>query len=149
LAHIDEQLAESDVWNNIDRAQALSKQAGAIRQTIEPWQTIRAQASDLGELMEIGDDAMTREFDEPIAAMETEFAALKKQLLFRGAYDSHNAIIKLSAGAGGTDAQDWTEILERMYLRWAEKSDMKVELIDRSVAEEAGIKSATYSVTGA
>ena len=73
---------------------------------------------------------------------------LKKDLLFRGEFDDHAAIIKINAGAGGTDAQDWAEMLERMYLRWAEKSDMTTELIERSSGEEAGIKSATYSVSG-
>lgn len=148
LAWIDAQLAESDVWNNLERAQLLSKQAASMRSSIEPWQTLRAQASDIAELMTIGDESMTREFDEQMSALEHELARLKKDLLFQGEYDDHAAIVKLSAGVGGTDAQDWCEMLERMYLRWGEKNDMKTELIERSPGEEAGIKSATYSFAG-
>ena len=148
LAHIDEQLAESDVWNNLERAQMLSKQAATMRAAIEPWQTLRLQVSDIIELMEIGDESMIREFTEQMDALDAEFARLKKDLLFRGKYDDHSAIVKLSAGVGGTDAQDWCEMLERMYLRWGEKSGFKTDLIERSPGEEAGIKSATYSFTG-
>lgn len=148
LAALDEQLADGDVWHNPTHAEALSKQAAALRSGIEPWQTLAAQAKDIDELMELGDESMAKEFTEQLAAFETEYARLKKDLLFNGQFDDHAAIVKLSAGAGGTDAQDWTEMLERMYLRWAEKSGMKTELIDRSTGEEAGIKSATYSVIG-
>lgn len=148
LAVIDEQLLASEVWNNVEYAQSLSKQAAALRAQIEPWQTLHSQVADIVELMSIGDDSMLPEFDEQIGAFETEFERLKKDLLFRGEYDDHAALVKLSAGAGGTDAQDWCEMLERMYLRWAEKSGMKTELLERSTGEEAGIKSATYSVSG-
>ncbi|HMR72783.1 MAG TPA: peptide chain release factor 2 [Candidatus Saccharibacteria bacterium] len=148
LAAIDAQLASSEVWNNVEHAQMLSKQSAALRGQIEPWQTLLAQAADIAELMAIGDDSMVREFEEQISAMEDTFHNLKKDMLFRDEYDGHAAIIKLSAGAGGTDAQDWCEMLERMYIRWAEKNNMKLELIERSTGEEAGIKSATYSVSG-
>lgn len=148
LADINGQLATSEVWNNVERAQNLSKQSANLRAQIEPWQTLLTQATDIAELMEIGDDSMINEFDEQVMAMEKELGRLKKDLLFKGKYDSHSVILKLSAGAGGTDAQDWCAMLERMYLRWAEKSGMKTELIERSTGEEAGIKNATYSVSG-
>lgn len=148
LAIIDEQLMASEVWNNVERAQGLSKQSASIKNQIGPWQTLRTQTADMAELMAIGDDTMLVEFEEQVVALEAEFARLKKELLFRGEYDDHAAILKLSSGAGGTDAQDWTEMLERMYLRWTEKNGMATELIERSVGEEAGIKNATYSVAG-
>lgn len=148
LAIIDEQLMASEVWNNVDRAQSLSKQAASLRAQIEPWQTLKAQVRDIEELMAIGDSDMLPEFEGQVSAFETEFERLKKDLLFQGEYDDHAAILKLSAGVGGTDAQDWCEMLERMYLRWAEKHGMKTELIERGTGEEAGIKNATYSVSG-
>lgn len=148
LAELDSQLADPDVWHNPDNAQTISKQAAALRSTIEPWQTLRAQAHDIAELMELGDDSLATEFDTQISAMESELARLKKDLLFDQPYDDHSAILKLSAGAGGTDAQDWAEMLERMYLRWGEKAGMKTEIIERSTGEEAGIKSSTISVSG-
>ncbi|MEO5690734.1 MAG: peptide chain release factor 2 [Candidatus Saccharimonadales bacterium] len=148
LTQIDEQLAESDVWNNLERAQMLSKQSASIRGQVEPWQTLAMQSRDIVELMEIGDDSMTREFTEQLDGLERDYNGLKKDLLFQGEFDDHNVILKLSAGAGGTDAQDWCEMLERMYLRWTEKAGMSIDLIERSMGEEAGIKNATYSVSG-
>lgn len=148
MAVIDEQLADSNVWANVERAQMLSKQSAVLRAQIEPWQILRAQVADLEELLELGDESMCVEISGQVAALQNEYERLRKDLLFQGEFDDHSAILKLSAGAGGTDAQDWTEMLERMYLRWCEKAGMKAELIERNTGEEAGIKSAMYSVSG-
>ena len=149
LAELDAQLAAPEVWNNPTRAQELSKQAAALRSAIEPWLTLQAQADDLVEFMDLDDDSLLAEFDGQISALEKEYERLRRDLLFDGEYDDHNAILRLSAGAGGTDAQDWTEMLERMYLRWAEKSGMSTTTIERSAGEEAGLKSTVIEVTGA
>ena len=148
LAVLDEQLADSNVWANVERAQMLTRQAASLRSQIEPWQILRSQISDIVELMDLGDDSMLVEFTEQLAALEAEYQERRKDLLFSGEYDDRAAILKLSAGAGGTDAQDWAEMLERMYLRWAEKHDMQTELVERSTGEEAGIKNATYIIRG-
>lgn len=148
LTELDNQLATSEIWLNPERATNLTKKAASLRSEIEPWQTLKAQADDIDELMEIGDSTMVEEFDHQITALETEFSQLKRQLMFDGEYDSRNVIMNLSAGAGGTDAQDWTEMLERMYLRWAEKNNIKTECVQRNSADEAGIKSATYVFSG-
>lgn len=148
LEALDDQLAEPDVWRNPAQAEQLSKQAASLRATIEPWQLLITQVADSAELLELGDESMLPELTEQIDHLVSEYERLKKDLLFQGEFDGHGAILKLSAGAGGTDAQDWTEMLERMYLRWAEKAGMKTELVERSTGEEAGIKSATYSVSG-
>ena len=145
---LEAQLSTSEIWNNPTNAQAKSKQLAALKNMVDPWTTLRAQTYDMEELMEIGDDSLLGEFEGQIIALEHEFAQLRKDLLFDGEYDDHNAIIRLSAGAGGTDAQDWTEMVERMYLRWAEKSGMSARLIERSAGEEAGIKSSVIEVTG-
>lgn len=148
LEAFDAELAEPDVWRDPAHAEKLSKQAGSLRQQIEPWQLLRMQVADSVELLELGDISMLPELTEQIDQLEVEYGRLKKDLLFRGEYDDHAVILKLSAGAGGTDAQDWTEMLERMYVRFAEKAGMKTELIERSAGDEAGIKSATYSLRG-
>lgn len=148
LAALDAQLAEADVWRDPVHAEQLSKQAAMLRQQLEPWQLLLTQAADSSELLELGDESMLPELTTQIKQLEYDFARLKKDLLFRGEFDNHAAILKLSSGAGGTDAQDWTEMLERMYLRWAEKHGYKTELIERSTADEAGIKNATYSLSG-
>ncbi|MGE5298580.1 MAG: peptide chain release factor 2 [Acidobacteriota bacterium] len=148
LAAIDAQLADSNVWANPEHAQVLSKQSAALKSQVEPWQILRSQVADLLELMELGDESLALEFEQQITACEVEYIDRRKELLFNGEFDNHAAIVKLSSGAGGTDAQDWTEMLERMYLRWAEKADMQVELVERSGGEEAGIKNATYILRG-
>lgn len=148
IAELETQLAQPEIWNNPSNAQAKSIQLAAIRAAVEPWLTLQAQTADMGELMELGDDSLVPEFEVQVAALEKEFEKLRKDLLFDGEYDDHNAIIRLSAGAGGTDAQDWTEMLERMYLRWAERAGMNASSIERSAGEEAGIKSTVIEVTG-
>ena len=148
LADLDKQLASPDVWSDSTTAEILSKQAASLRVQTEPWVELRMAVTDMNEMVELGDESLTDELVTQFDIASATFAALKKDLLFQGEYDDHNAIVKLSAGAGGTDAQDWTEMLERMYLRWAEKSDVKTELVERNSGEEAGIKSATYSFSG-
>ena len=149
LAQIDTQLADSNVWANPERAQVLSKQSAALRDQIEPWMTLKSQAHDIEELMALGDDSLLPEFDEQITAMEAQYASLRKALLFDGEYDDHNAILRITAGVGGTDAQDWAEMLERMYLRWAEKAGLDTATVERSTGEEAGIKTSVIEVRGA
>jgi peptide chain release factor 2 len=148
-AALEEELSAPEIWNNPAYAQEKSKQLAALNAMVAPWQTLKAQAADINELMALGDDSLLIEFEGQIYAMETEFAERKKELLFNGEYDDHNALIRLSAGVGGTDAQDFTEMLERMYLRWAEKAGLDAKLVERSAGEEAGIKSAVIEINGA
>ncbi|MEO5950225.1 MAG: peptide chain release factor 2 [Candidatus Saccharimonadales bacterium] len=145
---IETELSAPEIWNNPAYAQDKSKQLSALNSMTEPWITLKTQITDIMELIELGDDSLLPEFDVQIGALEAEFAARRKELLFNGEYDDHNAIIRLSAGAGGTDAQDWTQMLERMYLRWAEKSRLTSTLIERSNGEEAGIKSSVIEISG-
>lgn len=145
---LEGEMAAPEIWNNPSFAQEKSKQLAALQSMVEPWLTLRAQVADINELMDLGDDSLQTEFEGQVSAMERDFAERKKELLFSGSYDDHNAIIRLSAGAGGTDAQDWTEMLERMYLRWAEKAGMQTSIVERSAADEAGIKSSVIEITG-
>lgn len=149
LEALDAELAVPEIWNNPADAQAKSKQQAALANMVEPWRTLKAQVADLEELMELGDDSLAAEFDEQISALESELTERKKELLFSGSYDDHNAIVRISAGVGGTDAQDFAEMLERMYLRWAERADMDVTQDERSTGEEAGIKTSVFEVSGA
>lgn len=145
---LEGELAMPEIWNNPAHAQEMSKQHAALLGVVTPWQTLRAQAGDIVELMELGDESLLGEFEGQVSALENEFNERKKELLFNGIYDSHGAILRLSAGVGGTDAQDFTEMLERMYLRWGEKSNMQMSIVERSTGEEAGIKSVDIEVTG-
>ena len=148
LAVLDNELAVPEVWNDPSRAQAKSKQQAALGAMVQPWQTLRAQVEDILELMSLGDDSLLQEFERQIEALETEFAERKKELLFSGKYDDHNVIIRITAGVGGTDAQDFAEMLERMYLRWCERSGMTTVAVERSAGEEAGIKTSVFEIAG-
>jgi peptide chain release factor 2 len=145
---LEAELSAPEVWNNPNYAQDLSRQHAALQSMVQPWQTLRAQVADIHELMELGDDSMLAEFEGQVSAMEQEFAQRRKELLFSGEFDDHNAILRITSGAGGTDAQDWAEMCERMYLRWAEKSGLTTKAIERSAGEEAGIKTSVIEVTG-
>jgi len=148
ILELDAELANSEIWNNPNNAQNKSKQLAALSSIVNPWVTLQAQVNDIAELIEMGDSSLQKEFEVQISALEKEYDIRRKDLLFNGQYDDHNAIIRLSAGVGGTDAQDWTEMLERMYLRWAEKSGIKTEIIERSTSDEAGIKSSVIELSG-
>ncbi len=145
---LEKELALPEIWHNPSYAQEQSKKLAALNAAVDPWITLRSQLDDLHELMELGDDTLVPEFETQIQALEKEYDTLRKDLLFDGEFDDHNAILRLSAGVGGTDAQDWTEMLERMYLRWAEKSGMQTVVVERSTGEEAGLKSSVIEVSG-
>lgn len=145
---LEEDLARPEIWNNPTDAQEKSRQLAALHSMVEPWQTLRAQTADIVELMELGDDSLLKEFDGQVNALEKEFSERKKELLFNGEYDDHNVILRLSAGVGGLDAQDFAEMLERMYLRWAEKQGIETRQIERSSGDEAGLKTSVIEFVG-
>ncbi len=149
IVELEGELSTSEIWNNPTNAQDKSKHLAALSTMVEPWLTLKAQVKDIVELMQMGDDSMLAEFEGQVSALEKEYEVRRKELLFNSEYDDHNAILRLSAGVGGTDAQDWTEMLERMYLRWAEKSGMHTSVVERSTGEEAGIKSCVIEIIGA
>jgi peptide chain release factor 2 len=148
LTQLDEELNRPEIWNNPSYAQEKSKQQSAIAGMVEPWETLKAQTADIVELMELGDDSLLAEFEGQVNALESEFKDRKKELLFNGEYDDHNVIMRISAGVGGTDAQDFAEMLERMYLRWAEKSGFQASQVERSTGDEAGIKTSVIEISG-
>jgi peptide chain release factor 2 len=148
LDELSLELSDSMLWNNPTTAQEKTRQHAALAAMIEPWEMLAVQAADMIELMELGDDSLVPEFEVQLDALEREYEARRKELLFRRPFDDHNAIIRLSAGAGGTDAQDWTEMLERMYLRWAERAGLTTHIVERSASDEAGIKSSVIEVAG-
>ncbi|QHU93642.1 peptide chain release factor 2 [Candidatus Saccharibacteria bacterium oral taxon 488] len=148
LAALDERLNQPEIWHNPDEAQVLAKKAASLRQTVEPWQTLSVQLMDIAELMELGDDDLLPEFEAQVAALEQEFTQRKTDLLFSGPYDNREAVVRISAGVGGLDAQDFAAMLERMYLRWAEKSGMKADTLERSTNDDAGIKTAVLEISG-
>lgn len=124
------------------------KRLARVRERVEGWEKIRRKTSDALELAELGDDSLASELEREVLEIETEVNRREFNAMLSGSYDRGDAIFAIHAGAGGTDSQDWTEMLLRMYLRWMEQKDYAAEIIDTTPGEEAGIKSVTIAVSG-
>jgi peptide chain release factor 2 len=135
-------------WDDSTKAQETMKQIAKLEARVGPWQKLQKSVAELVELFALGDASMTSELNQQFTEISARFAELKEELKLSGPYDDHDAIMTLSSGAGGTDAQDWTQMLLRMYVRWAEKNRLGVKTIDESPGEEAGLKSATIEISG-
>lgn len=148
LDEINKILEDPNVWDDSDNAQKLSKKQAKLKLMVEPWVTLKQKIDEARELADMDDESLLGEISKQIEEISVSLEELKKSLKYNGPYDDHDAVIRLQAGAGGVDAMDWTAMLERMYLRWAEKAGYKAELVDESKGEEAGIKSATITISG-
>ena len=148
LEALEEEVALPELWNNPENAKAKNQELAKLSEEVAPWQLLKTQITDLRELLNLGDDSLKDEILEQISAMETTFDSLKKALRFNGPYDDKDAILRITAGVGGTEAMDWSGMLERMYLRFCERNGFKASLVERTAGEEAGIKTAVYEITG-
>jgi peptide chain release factor 2 len=151
LAELERQSSDPKLWDDQRRAQELLTRAGRLRQSIAPWQELHRKAEDIAGLAEIaGDDDQQALADlrRDLAALQARLADLELTCLLSGPYDDHSAILSINAGAGGTEACDWVDMLGRMYLRWAERRGYQAEVIDRTPGESAGSKSITAALTG-
>lgn len=141
-----------DFWTDQALAQVSMQRLGALREVVELWRGLERQADELGELAGLargeGDISLDVEMEAEIEKLAAHLDDLEFQLHFSGEHDRRNAILAVHAGAGGTESQDWAEILLRMYLRWAERRGFQTEVLDISPGEEAGIKSALLEVSG-
>jgi peptide chain release factor 2 len=137
-------------WDDQATAAGVSAEHARVQRRLEEFRTLESDIGDLEELEELADDdaSIAAEVEEQRASIEARLAALEEARLFSGDYDAGDAVVTVNAGAGGTDSQDWAEMLLRMLLRWAEGRDMKVELKEASEGEEAGLKSATFTAVG-
>jgi peptide chain release factor 2 len=137
-------------WGDQERAARVSAEHARLSRRLEAYRAIERDLDDLDALEEMAaeDDAIAAELDEQRRAIAARLAELEEARLFSGEYDAGDAVVTVNAGAGGTDSQDWAEMVLRMFMRWAEKRGFKVELKEASPGEEAGIKSATFIARG-
>jgi peptide chain release factor 2 len=137
-------------WDDQERAAKVSAEHASVQRRLESYRRLESDVDDLDALEEMAaeDDSIAAELEEQRASIEARLAELEEARLFSGRYDSGDAYVTVNAGAGGTDSQDWAEMLLRMLLRWAERRGMKVELKEASPGEEAGIKSAGFIARG-
>ncbi len=148
INRLREHMERPDFWQDNQKAQQISKDEAGLAKRIGPWLELKKSTSELAEIIEVADDSMHSEISAQLDGLKERFEELKKELRFQGPYDDHDVILSIYAGAGGTDAQDWAQMLERMYLRWAEAAGLKAKIIDESPGEDAGIKSVTIELTG-
>ena len=146
-----ESIAE-DFWADNRKAQTQMQQLNALREEVTTWESLAEQLKDLhglaGLLEEEPDESMQEEVAQDLTAIEQEIEKLQFALMLNGEHDESDAIMSIHAGSGGVDAQDWAEMLFRMYLRWAERHRFRTQVYDYSEGEEAGIKSATIEISG-
>jgi peptide chain release factor 2 len=137
-------------WDDQQRAASISAEHSRLNRRIEMFRGLESEIGDLEGLAALvdEDEALRDELGEQLAGIERRMAELEEQRLFGGEYDAGDAVVSVHSGAGGTDSQDWAEMLLRMYLRWAEKRGFDVELTEASAGEEAGLKSATFIARG-
>ena len=143
-------IAEPDFWNDSEQAQKKVQERSRIERALERQKKFETDVSDAEVLFEFAatDKDSARELEQLIAALAKEVDEAQAVALLSGPHDASNAICSIQSGAGGTDAQDWAEMLLRMYLRWAENKGFKVEILDEQAGSEAGLKSATFRVEG-
>jgi peptide chain release factor 2 len=145
---LETQTSSADFWANPEQAQKIMQTISKLRAEVERWQSVTKHIDDLIELARLEDESLTAEIEIEVNTLTKQVERLSLQAMLSGAYDNEDAILAIHAGAGGTDSQDWGQMLERMYLRWAEQNGYKTEIIERMEGEEAGIKSITINVRG-
>jgi peptide chain release factor 2 len=147
LAELEQTMSEPGFWDDQERAQATTTEHARLSKRLGTYQRLRDEYEDAANLLEL-DPAMADEIQESILPLRRELGLLQEAALFDGEYDAGDAVVTLQSGTGGTDAQDWTEMMLRMYERWAGDRGFRTQLLEASPGEEAGLKSATFTVGG-
>ncbi len=150
VAALERQMGAEGFWDDSERAAGVSAEHARASRRLETFAALQRDVEDLDGQAEMAaeEESLAAELDEQIASVEARLATLEEQRLFSGQYDAGDALVTVNAGAGGTDAQDWAEMVLRMEMRWAESRGFQVELLEASAGEEAGIKSATFRASG-
>ncbi|MEW6276046.1 MAG: peptide chain release factor 2 [Bacillota bacterium] len=152
IARLEEQMLRSDFWNDQEKAQQVTQKLSALKESVEAFQKLFRSCEDLSVLLALGeeedDQEVAREVAKELKSLRNRVEQTELRVFLSGPYDQESAILSLHAGAGGTEAQDWVQMLLRMYNRWAEDKGYRVEILDLLPGDEAGIKSATVMVAG-
>jgi peptide chain release factor 2 len=146
-AELEARMGEPGFWDDQQAAAAVSAEHARLTRRLSRYERLKGEYEEALALLEL-DPEMAEELEGHVAPLREELALLQEDALFSGEYDAGDAVVSIHAGTGGTDAQDWAEMLLRMYLRWAEKRGFGADLVEASPGEEAGLKSATFTVRG-
>ena len=148
LLVLEKEVADPEIWKDPEVAKNKNMELSRLDTEIHPWKMLKTQTEDLKDIIALNDKDLEEEILDQLTAMENTLEELKKALRFTGEFDGNDAILRITAGVGGTEAMDWAGMLERMYLRFFEKNGFSPKLIERQAGEEAGIKTAVYEVAG-
>ncbi|MDH5696235.1 MAG: peptide chain release factor 2 [Dehalococcoidia bacterium] len=148
IAGLEKQSAQPDFWLDQIKARSVMRQLAEQRKVVQLWRELEKQAADVAELIALGDSSLEAEIQSEVEKVASCLDELELEMAFSGEYDARNAILAIHAGAGGTESQDWAQMLMRMYLRWAERRGYEAKILDISPGEGAGIKSAVIGVDG-
>lgn len=152
MERLEQQTLAPDFWNDASRAQKIQKEHGQLKDIIEGWESCWSEIEEADLLLEMAMEEKDSEAENEVASsidsLEHEIAVAEVECMFSGEHDTNNAIVAIHAGAGGTEAQDWVEILLRMYLRWGEDKKFKTDILDLLPGDEAGTKSVTIMFKG-
>jgi peptide chain release factor 2 len=149
LAALEQAMGEPGFWDGQRRAAAISSEHARLARRLERYEVLSGEAHDLQEFLVLAsDDGDLDEIEANVGELKRRLDRLQEEALFTGEYDAGDAVVTIQAATGGTDAQDWAEMLLRMYLRWADDRGFRTELVEASPGEEAGLKSATFTVAG-
>ena len=148
LGSLEEKSSESDFWNDNIRAQEVVKRQSLLRNRIDPWDKLKTEVTEASELAGLEDNSLEGELGVQLKSLQKRFESMKDLLKLSGPYDDHAAMLSIYAGAGGTDAQDWAQMLLRMYSRYCEQNNLSLKLIDESEGDEAGLKSVMLEIEG-
>jgi len=145
---LEKEMASPDFWRDSEKAAKKSQQLKELKEEVKKWENLRKEVEELLELAEVADEKMLEEIKSRLEEIKKIYQKLEFQVLFSEKYDKNNAILAIHAGTGGTEAQDWAEMLLRMYLRFCEKMRWTTQILDETRGTEAGIKSVTVKVNG-
>jgi peptide chain release factor 2 len=150
VSALETEMGEPGFWDDQEQAASTTAEHARASRKLSQYRELERDVDDLGPLAELAeeDPDLATELEEQVSGVQRRLEELEEQRLFSGPYDSGDALVTINAGTGGTDAQDWAEMLLRMEMRWAEQRGFEVELLEASPGEEAGIKSATFLVKG-
>jgi peptide chain release factor 2 len=148
LNEFEKQAQAADLWSDPERAQRLMKKISNLKYEVQDWNDLTLRMHDAIELAQLGDENLRPELELEVTTIEKDVEQREFNAMLSGPYDRGDALLAIHAGAGGTDSQDWAQMLQRMYLRWAEQKGFTAEILDTTEGEEAGIKSVTIAIDG-
>ena len=148
IEKLEAEVAKPELWTNPDDARAKNTRLAQLQDEVHPWQLLKTQVTDLKDIIALNDPDLNAEAESQLKVMQETFDNLKQALRFTDPLDHGDAILRITSGVGGTEAMDWAGMLERMYLRFCEKHNVKAANLERTAGEEAGIKTAVYELSG-